>query len=440
MRTRLSGAPRWRRRTGAAVAVLVALTGIVTAPAYGPPATLPMSLTMAAALGVLAAWPYDGRRIAAVTGGAGIVSLAATAGVLLLSGEHRAATSATGWMVGESASLLVLVILVVRAAPARHALIAAGLAGAATPVLLLRFGLGPATTAALAGFAVWGLSAALAATVGLYLRSLDDHRARSVRAARQAQRTQLARDLHDFVAHDVSGMLAQAQAGRILAEQDPQRAVAAFQRIEQAALQALASMDRTVRMLHDADDLAAGESAGRTPLPALADLRDLADRFSGSGTAVVGLDIDARLEDPDGVLPREVAATAYRIVVEALTNVRRHAATASRVEVTVRRIVGDLTGGALEVTVTDDARTGPPSDNARTGPASAAHVLGTAGRGGGFGLAGLTERVEALGGELAAGPHAPHGWRVTATMPLAASLHGEDIRPVTGGDIRPVTA
>ncbi|GAA3792749.1 hypothetical protein GCM10022226_10020 [Sphaerisporangium flaviroseum] len=268
------------------------------------------------------------------------------------------------------------------------------------------------------------MSAALAATVGLYLRSLDDHRARSVRAARQAQRTQLARDLHDFVAHDVSGMLAQAQVGRILAEQDPQQAAAAFQRIEQAALQALASMDRTVRMLHDADDLAAGEAAGRTPLPALADLRELADRFSFSGTAVVHLDIDARLKDPNGVVPREVAATAYRIVVEALTNVRRHAVTANRVEVTVRRTrtVGDLTGHALEVTVTDDAR---------TGLAPAGHVLGTAGRGGGFGLAGLTERVEALGGKLAAGPYAPHGWRVAATMPLAASSHGEGIRPVT---------
>ncbi|WP_432869006.1 sensor histidine kinase [Microbispora rosea] len=424
MRTRLSGAPRWRERAGAAAAVLVALTGIAAAPACGPSATLPMSSAMAAALGMLAVWPYDGRRIAAVTGGAGVVSLAATAGVLLLGREHRAATSATGWMVGESAGLLILVILVVRAAPVRHALIAAGLAEVATPVLLLRFGLGPPTLAALAGFAVWGLSAALAAAVGLYLRSMDDHRARSVRAARRAQRTQLARDLHDFVAHDVSGMLAQAQAGRILAEQDPQQAVAAFQRIEQAALQALASMDRTVRVLHDADDLTAGESEGRTPLPGLVDLRGLADRFSDSGTAVVHLDIDARLEDPNGGLPREVAATAYRIVVEALTNVRRHAVTASRVEVTVRRtrIVGDLAGGALEVTVTDDARTGP----APTRP-----VLGAAGRGGGFGLAGLTEHVEALGGTLAAGPYAPHGWRVAATMPLAASLHGGGIRPVT---------
>ncbi|MFC4529879.1 sensor histidine kinase [Sphaerisporangium dianthi] len=423
MRRRSSGARRWRERAGAAAAVLVALAGIATAPAYGWSATLPMSLTMAAALGVLAAWPYEGRRIAAVTGGAGIVSLAATAAVLLLGAAHRVETSATGWVAGESAGLLILVILAVRAAPVRHALIAAGLAGVATPVLLLRFGLGPPTFEALAGFAVWGLSAVLAATVGLYLRSLDDHRARSVRAARQAQRAQLARDLHDFVAHDVSGMLAQAQAGRILARQDPRQAEAAFQRIEQAALQALASMDRTVRMLHDADDLTAGESAGRTPLPALADLRELADRFSVSGAAMVHLDIDARLEDPDGVVPREVAATAYRIVVEALTNVRRHAEPAGRVEVTVRRTrtVSDLTGHALEVTVTDDARTGP----------AAGQVPGTAARTGGFGLAGLTERVEALGGELAAGPHAPHGWRVAATMPLPASPHGGGVRPVT---------
>ncbi|WP_329426543.1 histidine kinase [Streptosporangium sp. NBC_01495] len=416
MRTRTSGAPRWRVRAGVAAAVLVALTGIAAAPAYGPSATLPMSLTTAAALGVLVAWPFDGRRIAAVTGGAGIVSLAATAGVLLLGAEHGAGTPATGWVVGESASLLVLIVLVVRAAPVRAALIAAGLAGVATPVLLLRYGLGPPTLAALGGFVGWGLSAALAATIGLYLRSLDAHRARSVRAARQAQRTRLARDLHDFVAHDVSGMLAQAQAGRILAEQDPRQAVAAFQRIEQAALQALTSMDRTVRMLHDADDL-----VGRTPLPALADLRELADRFSSSGTAAVHLDIDAGLEDPNGVVPREVAATAYRVVVEALTNVRRHAAAASRAEVTVRRI-RTLTGHALEVTVTDDARTGPTPTR---------HGLGSAARSGGFGLAGLAERVEALGGDLATGPNPPYGWRLTATMPLAASPHREGVRPVT---------
>ncbi|NAS22641.1 two-component sensor histidine kinase [Herbidospora sp. NEAU-GS84] len=320
--------------------------------------------------------PVDGRLIAAITGGAGVVSLTVTAVTVATGGQN----DASGWTVAESGCLLSLIIVAVRAAPTRAALTAAALAGLATPSLLLRYGLGTPTPEAVAGFAVWALSAALAATVGLYLRSLDDRRTRSVLDARRAQRTELARDLHDFVAHDISGMLAQAQAGRVLAQHDPRRAAALFERIEQTALQALASMDRTVRMLDD--------SADRTPLPSLADLRDLCDRFSGATT--VHLDIGPRLDDP----AREAAATAYRVVVEALTNVRRHAPTASHVKVTVT----DVPGPALRVTVTDD------------GP-------GGTRRGGGSGLPGLTERVEALGGTLTAGPHPPRGWRVEATMP-----------------------
>ncbi|WP_061294871.1 sensor histidine kinase [Herbidospora cretacea] len=322
------------------------------------------------------------RNSALAAGGAGLLSLAVTAGFLMLGAE----SPAPGWTVGESAVLLGLIVLAVRTAPHRAALAAAALAGVAAPVSLLRYGPAAPTVEALAGFAVWGLAAALAATIGLYLRSLDDHRARAVQEARREQRVHLARDLHDFVAHDVSGMLAQAQAGRILAESDPRQAAAAFERIEQAALQALTSMDRTVRMLHDTDD-----PAGRAPLPALADLRELADRFSSSGTAAVRLDLDA------GDVPREVAATAYRIVVEALTNVRRHATAARQVEVAVHH-----TGSALEVTVTDDG----------TGPAQ---------RRPGFGLSGLAERVEALGGGLTAGPHSPRGWRLAATIPLGAA-------------------
>ncbi len=95
---------------------------------------------------------------------------------------------APGWVVGESAVLLVLIVLVVRTAPARTALVAAVLAGVAAPFSLLRYGLGPPTVEALAGFAVWGLASALAATIGLYLRSLDDHRTRAVQEARREQR------------------------------------------------------------------------------------------------------------------------------------------------------------------------------------------------------------------------------------------------------------
>lgn len=417
---------RWRRRAGAAAVIAVALTGVAAAPVYGPLVVLPAACALAGVLGVLGAWPYGGLRSAVVTTVVSVVSLATTACVRLLGEPHMEQRPAGGWVLVESASLLVLIIVVVRVAPARHALVSGGLAGAAATTWILRFGLWPPSVMILAGFTGWALLALLAASAGLYLRSLDAHRTRSVSAARRAQRLQLARDLHDFVAHDVSEMLAQAQAGQIVAESDPRAAVATFRRIEQAALQALASMDRTVRMLHDADDPAAGDTAGRAPLPTLVDLPELAARFSASGTAAIRLDIDPRLDDPEsgGVVSREVATTVYRVVVEALTNVRRHAPTASRVEVTIRqsRATGGVGGVALEVAVTDDAR---------INAVPAVHALRPADRRSGLGLPGLTERVQALGGTLTAGPCGPSGWRVSAVLPLAPTGPGVRTRSVT---------
>jgi signal transduction histidine kinase len=219
-----------------------------------------------------------------------------------------------------------------------------------------------------------------------------------VAGARQTQRLQLARDLHDFVAHDISGMLAQAQAGQILAQRDPAGTGAAFRRIEQAATRALSSMDHTLRML--GDDGADG-SIGRAPLPTLAELTDLVDRFAAAGTARVRLHIDPELTGAGAAAgpPREVAATIYRVVVEALTNVRRHAAQASRVEVSLRR-----TAVGFAVTITDDG---------------AAPAAGPIGRRGGLGLPGLAERVQALGGTLTAGPAESGGWRVAVVLPAS---------------------
>ncbi|MEU8355676.1 histidine kinase [Nonomuraea sp. NPDC048882] len=456
---------RWRARAGLVAIVVVTLTGLAAAPAFGAPATVPVALTTAAVIRVLSAWPADRGRIALITGAAGVVSLAATAGVVSL--DAVGLSSASGWLFVESAGLLILILLTVRAAPVRPAIVSAGLAGVAVPILLVRVGLGTPDPAALAGFAVWALFAVLAAMVGLYLRSLDDLRARSVRVARQEQRLQLARDLHDFVAHDISEMLAQAQAGQIVAGHDPEQAVATFGRIEHAALHALGSMDRTVRMLHDPDpdpdpDLgldpdadadagsgsglggAVGQAAPRTPVPSLADLAELAERFSSSGTATVHLDLEEALHEQGTAdrVPRDVAATAYRVVVESLTNVRRHARTASRVEVSIHRIRDDA-GPALEISVTNDARTGAPPHAATAGAATSdsatvgADMTGTdlvdgVGRRGGLGLAGLTERVEALGGTLTAGPHTPSsGWRVTTTLPLDPTP--ANLRPTRAG-------
>jgi signal transduction histidine kinase len=284
--------------------------------------------------------------------------------------------------------LLGLGAVAVRVAPAGPWLYAAGLPLVAVPVWLLRFGVEPVTAAGVGGFVGWGALALVAAVVGLYLRKLDTTRVRSVAEARRAQRLQLARDLHDFVAHDVSGMLAQAQAGQYLAERDPAAAAAAFRRIEAAGLQALASLDRSVHMLGDPDSAAPAT---------LDDLPALVERFAST--------VDVQLEvEPDLVLPREHAATAYRVIVEALTNVRRHAPGAARVAVRVHR-----SARAVLVTVTDD---GPTTAAARSGRS------GRPRRRGGLGLPGLAERVEALGGTLTAGPTAANGWRLAATLPL----------------------
>ncbi|WP_145806249.1 sensor histidine kinase [Kribbella amoyensis] len=222
-----------------------------------------------------------------------------------------------------------------------------------------------------------GLAAAVGGA-GRYLHLLDRRRVRAVHEARQAQRLGLARDLHDFVAHDVSGIVAQAQAGQV--SKDPAIAQEALRRIEAAGLRALASMDRTVHLL--------------SPGPArygLADLPDLVEQYAS----------DVTLELPPLEPPREVGAAAYRIVAEALTNIRRHAPATTRITVAVGQAADRLT-----TVVTNHTTNATPVRSSR--------------RGGGLGLVRLTELVEALGGELEAGP-VPGGWQVSATLPLGAA-------------------
>ncbi|GAA3981824.1 hypothetical protein GCM10023085_75180 [Actinomadura viridis] len=412
---------RWRRSVGAGLAGGTALLGLCAAPLYGWTVTVPVAAVVAVTAGVLAGWPDVRDRIWAAAAGAGGVSLAATAAAWASSGDRyvEGATLAGVLAPAEAGGLVVLTVLAVRVAPPSLAVAGAGLAGAAVPCWVLRFGDPGAVTAVALG--AWSLPVLLAVAAGLYLRSLDDRRRRSVAAARRRQRRELASDLHDFVAHDVSAMLAQAQAGRIVAGRDPDAAARAFETIERAALRALASLDRTVRMLHsDPDGDTDGGSGGGTgsdtdggtdgsiggdtggdtgggvaPVPTLGDLPGLASAFTASGGVPVRLDLE-----PGLVVPREVGATAYRVVTEALTNVRRHAPGASGVDVSVRRAAGSRT---VRVLVTDDA------------PGGAA---GTPGRRGGLGLPGLRERVEVLGGTLAAGPRDPSGWRVAAELPL----------------------
>ncbi|MEU4690006.1 histidine kinase [Actinoplanes sp. NPDC023714] len=301
--------------------------------------------------------------------------------------------------------LAVLAAAAVRWAPRRQIAPAAGSAAAAMALIVWSFTGGMPAAQRVAAAAFWTTPAVAALVVGGYPRLMLHRRAAAVAEARRAQRLQVARDLHDFVAHDISGIVAQAQAARFVAGSRPEAAGPALERIEAAGLAALETMDRMVGMLHEPD-------AGTVrPLPTLDGLPGLVDRFRAAGRLDVRLDVrlsqgdrlgrDDRLVQDDrlGEVPRDSAAVAYRVVVEALTNVRRHAPAARRVDVSV---IGDAT--RVEVRVRND--TGPVTARQRPGGE------------GGHGLSGLREQVAARGGTLAAGP-CGDGWEVVAVIPGA---------------------
>jgi signal transduction histidine kinase len=238
------------------------------------------------------------------------------------------------------------------------------------------------------GVLAWG--GALAS--GVWLRLLDIRRRLAIDTARRDERLELARELHDVVAHYVAGIVVQAQAARIVAAKRPETLDATLAGIESAGSDALAAMRRVVSLLRDP-----GDAGGVTPGPG--QLSDLVGRFAGHGPAV-------QLNLSAGSQPRwppEVAATVYRVVQEALTNVILHAPDAASVTVTVRD-----DGSGVTVEVTDDA------------PHRALGGSPWLVTGGGHGLIGMRERAEALGGTLQAGPGPDGGWAVAATLPLPA--------------------
>ncbi|WP_344489234.1 sensor histidine kinase [Nonomuraea monospora] len=308
-------------------------------------------------------------RAAVVAGGAGVVSLAVTL-------AHPLA----GWtganvvaLVAEVAVLLLLTVRTIRHSPARQAAVSATLSGAAVALILLRAIWPGPPQLALGACSAWAMGAVAATGIGLYLRRLDDNRRRAVEEATRTQRLGLARDLHDFVAHDVNGMLVQAQAAQVVAGALPEPVADALRRIEDAGQRALASLDRTVHAL--------GERG-----PGVEGLERLADAFSP------GVRVELTVE---AAPRREVSSLAYRVVTEALTNVRRHAPRATVVVVEVRE-----EGGMVRVRVADDGGGSSPGTRA----------------GGGFGLAGLGDLLKARGGRLTAGPHGG-GWQVVAEIP-----------------------
>ncbi|MGW0483129.1 sensor histidine kinase [Nonomuraea sp. NPDC003214] len=332
------------------------------------------SLLLPVALVALSRTPLAAR-LPELTCVAAVVSLAVT--LAQLYGVVPSAQPAAALGMAESLAFMVLAGLIVRDAPARRAAVAAPAAALAAATWLLRFFQPASPLEAMGACAFWGLGALLAAGLGGYLRLLGVRQRRALDDTRTALRLRLAGDLHDFLAHDISEMVAHAQAGRVTG--DPARAL---ERVEAAGQRALSMLDRTLDMLHH--DRPATSAGG------LEDIRDAAERFSAAGPARVRLRMDPALP-----VPADSAALAYRIVVEGLTNVRRHAARAGRVDLDV-----SVRDGLLEITMTNDGVT--PSRSGRTG---------------GAGLPGLAALVEAQGGELVSRA-VPDGWSLTARLPL----------------------
>ncbi|MFJ8470103.1 sensor histidine kinase [Streptomyces swartbergensis] len=299
----------------------------------------------------------------------------------------------------ESVALLVLLSRAVRSVPGPRTAVAVSAAlTAAVIVIPLRWlptDIRNDGDASLNGALLMTLAVGLALAWGLRTRLLEEQRARDIAAVRQRQRLELAHDLHDFVAHHVTGIIVQANAALTLQHTAPEQVEPLLQNIARSGSETLDSMRRLVRVLREDDH------AGIQPGEVWAELARLVSAFS-EDEADVQLHVAAAAREVR--LAPEVETSVHRVVQEALTNVRRHASGAA---VAVRV---DVDGPRLRVEVHN------------TAPA-ARHAVPVGGRGG-FGLVGLRERVEAVEGMLTAVPTDDGGWRVTADFPVLAAVAG----------------
>ncbi|MER7874666.1 ATP-binding protein [Streptomyces solisilvae] len=245
--------------------------------------------------------------------------------------------------------------------------------------------------------------------VGLCLRLYDTLREREREAIRQSQRLEHARELHDFVAHHVTAIVAQTKAARFTAAaghtQSPEDLDRMLAQIERAGSQALGSMRAMVSSLRDhtaaATTRPTGDPAGLNGLRGLRGLCDLTQEFSDVGPPA---ELILAPEVADRPLPPGITTTVHRVVQESLTNVRKHATGAGRIEVRIGVRPGDPE--RLEVSVVDDGQGG-------ASPAAERSAEGS-----GYGLIGLAERVEKANGRITAGPRDGGGWHVLAVLPL----------------------
>ena len=242
-----------------------------------------------------------------------------------------------------------------------------------------------------------------AAAAGVLIRNRErifidtERRAAAAEADRLAEaeravvreRSRIAREMHDVVAHAMSVVAVQAAAGREIVHANPDKAAEVFARIETVGRESLTELRRMLGVLRETGD----DHASLSPQPGVADITGAVAQSCSSGVATeLVIDGNRRAVAPG------VELAAFRIAQEALTNVRKHAGRAASATVRI-----SYESDVLVVEVTDDGR----------GAATALSGVGT-----GNGLIGMRERVEIYGGEFTSGPRAGGGYAVRAVLPI----------------------
>jgi signal transduction histidine kinase len=379
-------------RRGLFIAEVVVLAGLNTEQAVrrliladSPPAGEILYFGVGLAIGVLAVlrrrWP-------------GLLAQLATAAIVL-----SLLCSVTGFLAEPGGKLagdtetLALILLVgaschqLRPRQAGAVAVVGGVTVVLAPVLRYGFDSVSLTVAV-----VWALLWGAGVAVGLILRDGDARREAAQIAARNRERLALARELHDLVAHHITGVVVRTQAAQVVLTDGPERELLGD--IERAGAEALGAVRRLVVMLRSPEQ--------QLP-PTAADLVE-AIEAAVDGDESVTLRLAPGLAELTAA--PETVSTVHRVLLESLTNVRKHAPDARRVTVTVEPTT-EADPRCLRVEVCNDG----------TRQGRSRHLSAD-----GYGLVGMSERIDALDGKLTAGEHGEHGWRVLAELPLPGGV------------------
>jgi signal transduction histidine kinase len=296
-------------------------------------------------------------------------------------------------------SLLVYLYTVASRYPMRVAVLAAGVLEVGTLMAAVRWPQtlqwneafvllsGPALASLMLGANVRHRRHALGALTQR-AEQLEHERDQQAMIAAAGERTRIAREMHDVVAHSLSVMVTLSEGAALKQAAEPVRANEAMRQVSSTGRQALDEMRRLLGVLRTED---APDS--RQPQPGTAQIDGLLDRVRATGLAA-----DLTISGTPAAMPPGAELTVYRIVQEALTNTLKHAAGATRVSVVITHRPGSVT-----VDVHDDGTGRPVRPEA-----------GTAGHG----LTGMRERAAVYGGTVSAGPGPAGGWRIHADLPI----------------------